>query len=59
MITGAVLAALAIVFVLENRQLVGIMLLVPVVTMPLWTALAAMLVMGVVIGLLVTRSRRR
>src|SRR5437763_1749312 len=56
--TGLVLAALAIVFVVENTQLVGIRLFIPVVTMPLWTALAAVLFIGVVIGFLVRRSRR-
>jgi uncharacterized integral membrane protein len=57
-ITGLVLAALAVVLVLENRDLVGIRLLLPVVTMPLWTALAAMLLIGAVIGFLVSRPRR-
>ena len=57
-VTGLVLAALAIVFVLENRQLVEIRVLLPVVTMPMWSALAAVLVLGVVIGFLLNRPRK-
>ena len=56
--TGLVLAGLSIVFVVENTDLVGIRLFIPVVTMPLWTALAAVLFIGVLIGLLVGRPRR-
>lgn len=58
MTTGLVLAGLSIVFVVENTDLVGIRLFIPVVTMPLWTALAAVLFIGVLIGLLVGRPRR-
>lgn len=57
-ITGLVLAGLALVFVVENRDVLAIRVLVPVVTMPVWTALAAMLLVGIVIGFLVRRPRR-
>jgi uncharacterized integral membrane protein len=57
MVTGGVLGALAIVFVIENRQQIDVRLLVPVVTMPLWTALAALLLIGVLVGFLL-RVRR-
>jgi uncharacterized integral membrane protein len=57
LVTGVVLGALAIVFVIENRQQIDVRLLVPVVTMPLWTALAALLLIGVLVGLLL-RARR-
>ncbi|MDA3630503.1 LapA family protein [Saccharopolyspora sp. WRP15-2] len=56
--TALVLVALGVVLAVENRALVEIRLLVPVVTLPLWTALAVLLVIGVVIGLLVGRSRK-
>ncbi|MER7013530.1 LapA family protein [Saccharopolyspora sp. NPDC000359] len=57
-VVGLVLVVLAVVLAFENRGLVEVRLLVPVVTLPLWTALAGMLVIGVVIGLLVGRPRR-
>lgn len=50
------LAVLAVVFIVENREPAAIRLLVPVVVMPQWTALAITLVVGVLIGVL---SRRR
>ncbi|MGW1680307.1 LapA family protein [Saccharopolyspora sp. NPDC002376] len=56
--TALVLVALGVVLAVENRGLVEIRLLVPVVTLPLWTALAVLLVIGVVIGLLVGRLRK-
>ncbi|WP_246868547.1 lipopolysaccharide assembly protein LapA domain-containing protein [Saccharopolyspora sp. ASAGF58] len=48
----------AVVLVLENRQTVEIRIFVPLVTMPMWTALAVMLVVGIVVGLLVSRPRK-
>jgi uncharacterized integral membrane protein len=57
-VTGLVLAALAVVLAVENRHPVDIRVFIPVINMPLWTALAVMLVIGVVIGLLVTRPRK-
>lgn len=52
-IVAAVLTVLAIVFFIENRQTVRIRLIVPVVSMPVWLALAAMFVIGGLCGLLV------
>lgn len=57
-VTGLVLVGLAVVFMVENRDLVDIRVLVPVVSMPLWTALGAMLLIGFVVGLLVRRAQR-
>lgn len=57
LITGLVLVVLAVVFIVENTAPTAIRLLVPVVTMPLWTALAVMLVIGFVVGLLMARGR--
>ncbi|MEV0057679.1 lipopolysaccharide assembly protein LapA domain-containing protein [Saccharopolyspora shandongensis] len=52
------LVAAAVVLAVENRQMVDIRIFVPVVAMPLWTALSVMLVVGVVVGLLVSRPRK-
>ncbi|GAA2820449.1 LapA family protein [Saccharopolyspora taberi] len=57
-VTGVVLAGLAVVFVLENRQVVDIRVLLPVVTAPLWAALLAVLVIGVIVGFLLNRPHR-
>ncbi|MGP4016586.1 LapA family protein [Saccharopolyspora sp. 5N708] len=57
-VTGLILAVLAVVLAVENRQLVEIRLFVPLVTMPLWTALAVLLIIGVIIGFLVARPRK-
>jgi hypothetical protein len=51
-IVALVLLAVAVVFILENRQLT-------VVLMPLWAALTGTLLIGLVIGVLVDRQRRR
>jgi uncharacterized integral membrane protein len=58
MVTGLALGVLAVVFVVENMQRVDVRILVPVVTMPLWAALTAVLFVGIVVGLLFTRTRR-
>ena len=42
----------ALVFIVENRQLTEIRLLIPVVFMPLWAALAGTLLVGLAIGVL-------
>lgn len=57
-VVPAVLAALVIVFVLENRDLVTIRLLVPVVVMPQWAALTITLVIGLLIGMMLERRKR-
>ncbi|MFI5820704.1 LapA family protein [Streptomyces rishiriensis] len=56
-----VLAALALVFVFGNTRATKIRLLVPVVTMPLWTALLATGLIGALCGayFAYTRTRRR
>ncbi len=59
-IVAIVLLALAIVFIAENTREVKIRVIVPVVTMPLWAALTAMLVIGVIVGaVLHSRTSRR
>jgi uncharacterized integral membrane protein len=55
----ALLAALVIIFILENRDLVTIRLLVPVVIMPQWAALTITLLIGLIIGALTFRRRGR
>ncbi|MCA1676081.1 MAG: LapA family protein [Actinobacteria bacterium] len=50
LITALVLTVLALVFIFQNNQLTAIRLLIPVVTMPLWAALAGMLIVGAAIG---------
>jgi uncharacterized integral membrane protein len=52
------LAVVVVVFILENRDLVTIRLLLPVVVMPQWAALTITLVIGLVIGLMVRRRQR-
>ncbi|WP_031173258.1 lipopolysaccharide assembly protein LapA domain-containing protein [Streptosporangium roseum] len=56
-----VLAALGVVFVAQNRERVRIQWLMLTVTSPLWIALLAVLLVGVIIGLLLRRrpSKRR
>ncbi|MFE7118924.1 DUF1049 domain-containing protein [Streptomyces sp. NPDC057654] len=54
-----VIAVLALVFVFENTRQVKIRLLLPEVTVPLWIALAVMLVIGWLVGRYVTFGRRR
>ncbi|MFI1253052.1 DUF1049 domain-containing protein [Streptomyces netropsis] len=53
-----VLAVLALVFIFENTREVRIRLIVPEVVMPLWLALAAMLVIGWLLGRFLHRRRR-
>jgi uncharacterized integral membrane protein len=57
-ILAAVLLVLAVVFVVENRDLTQIRLLIPVVLMPLWAALAITLVIGLVVGVVLGRRRK-
>jgi len=58
-VVTTVLLAIALVFIVENRQLTPIRLLIPVVLMPLWAALTGTLLIGLVIGVLLDRQRRR
>jgi uncharacterized integral membrane protein len=57
-VVALVLLVLAVVFVVENRDLTEIRLLIPVVLMPLWAALVITLIIGLVVGLIVGRQRR-
>lgn len=54
---GLVLLVLAAVFIVENRRSTTIRFLIPEVTAPLWLALFASLVLGVVAGALLARRR--
>ncbi len=58
-VVATVLLVIALVFIVENRQLTEIRLLIPVVFMPLWAALAGTLLVGVIVGVLLDRQRRR
>ena len=55
------LVILAVVFILENRGNATIRVLIPVINAPLWTALLACVLLGVVLGvaLAVRRSHPR
>ncbi len=53
---GILLLVLAVVFVLENRRSTTIRFLIPQVTAPLWVALFASLMVGVVAGGLLVRG---
>lgn len=50
LITALVLSVLALVFIFQNNQMTEIRVLIPVVIMPLWAALAGMLIVGAAIG---------
>ncbi|MFJ9737571.1 DUF1049 domain-containing protein [Streptomyces sp. NPDC101166] len=56
-ITVSALAVLAVVFIFENTGATRIRLLVPEVTMPLWTALLATGVIGALCGAYAVRRR--
>ncbi|WP_431041482.1 DUF1049 domain-containing protein [Streptomyces sp. P1-3] len=56
-ITALAAAVIALVFVFENTKEVEIRLLIPEVTMPLWLALLAVGVVGVLCGVLLVRRR--
>lgn len=58
-IFAVVLTVIALVFILQNRQLVQIKLFVPTITGPLWAALAAVGILGILIGFALGRHRRR
>lgn len=57
-VISVVLAVIALVFIIQNDRIVTIKLLIPEVTMPLWVALAAMLLIGVLIGTILNWRRR-
>jgi uncharacterized integral membrane protein len=54
-----VLIALAVILIAENTKHVKIRLIVPVVTMPLYSALLIMFVLGLLSGALLVYGRRR
>ncbi|WP_210584888.1 lipopolysaccharide assembly protein LapA domain-containing protein [Streptomyces sp. GESEQ-35] len=56
--TVLVLAVLALIFIFENTQSTEIRLLIPLVTMPLWTALLAVGIIGALFGAYFMRRRR-
>ncbi|MFF3763262.1 DUF1049 domain-containing protein [Streptomyces sp. NPDC001922] len=53
-----VVAVLALVFILENTAKTKIRLIVPEVIMPLWVALLAMVLIGILCGAYLFRRRR-
>ncbi|MGH3343210.1 MAG: LapA family protein [Carbonactinosporaceae bacterium] len=59
LVVGVVLAVLAVVFVVENGTETRIRVLIPVISMPLWIALAGTLVVGFVAGFLISARRHR
>jgi len=58
LITALVLTVLALVFVFQNNQMTAIRVLIPVVIMPLWAALASMLIVGAAIGYVMNWRQR-
>ncbi|MBC2903072.1 DUF1049 domain-containing protein [Streptomyces cupreus] len=57
-ITVLVLAVLALIFIFENTRQTKIRLLIPEVTMPLWTALLATGLIGALCGAYFMRRRQ-
>ncbi|MDT0436110.1 MULTISPECIES: DUF1049 domain-containing protein [Streptomyces] len=53
-----VLAALALIFIFENTQQTRIRVIIPEVTLPLWTALLGTAVVGALCGAYFLRRRR-
>ncbi|CCK26309.1 putative membrane protein [Streptomyces davaonensis JCM 4913] len=53
-----VLAVLTLIFIFENTKETEIRLLIPLVTMPLWTALLGTAVIGALCGAYFMRRRR-
>lgn len=58
-VAAAVLFAIAMTFIVQNRQLISIYLFTTSVSSPAWIALVVMLAIGMLIGFLMgVRSRR-
>ncbi|MCL7428332.1 lipopolysaccharide assembly protein LapA domain-containing protein [Streptomyces sp. YS415] len=53
------LAVLGLIFIFQNTQETEIRLLIPLVTMPLWTALLGTAVIGALCGAYAASRRRR
>lgn len=58
-IAGAVLLVIAVIFIVENTERVGVRLIIPMVHAPLWLALLIAAALGVLGTLLVQRRRGR
>jgi len=58
-IVPMILTIIAIVFIAQNRQNVSVSLIFATVTMSLWLLLTIIFVLGLLVGLLVARSRGR
>lgn len=56
-IVALVVAALTLIFILQNRETVHITFFALTVTAALWFVLLIVLVLGVVVGVLVTRRK--
>jgi uncharacterized integral membrane protein len=54
-VTAVVVGAIAVVFVAENTRAVKVRLLIPEITLPLWTVLAGAFVLGIVLGVIIWR----
>ena len=58
-VAALVLFALAVIFIAENRSEVHLRVIGPRLNLPLWEALTATFVAGMLVLLLVQRRRRR
>lgn len=57
-IVALVLVAIAVTFILQNRQTTTIYVFTTTISGPLWAALVGMLVVGLLVGLLLARGPR-
>jgi len=58
-ISGLVIAAVLVVWILANREQVEVSFLVTTAVIPLWVVLAIAAALGVIAGFLIGRSRYR
>jgi uncharacterized integral membrane protein len=56
-VVGGLIAVIAVIFIVENRDPAAIRLLIPLVVMPQWAALTVAVVLGIAIGYLLRRRR--
>ncbi|MCE3550607.1 LapA family protein [Pseudonocardia sp. RS11V-5] len=56
-VVALVVAVLALVFVLQNRDPVGVYLLTLTLSAPLWLLLVVMIAVGLLIGVVLTRRK--
>jgi uncharacterized integral membrane protein len=59
LVAAAVLLVLLLIFVFENTAETEIRFIVPKIETPLWVALSITMVIGLVVGFLLARSRNR